>query len=107
MAKELTKKSPLGPIANLLYYRPLESPKRYPLELTKSLHVCLWDTEGRYKWTIAYWQKDKEGYDLQFVGDRPLDKRVNWSHFRKIIVQGQKIADDRFAKEESDENQSE
>ena len=26
-----------------------------------------------YCWTVAYWNKGKEGYDLQFVGGRPFD----------------------------------
>ena len=85
-----------GPVANLKYYKPLENPTRYPLELTEDLHICLWDEAGKSKVTIAYFVEDKEGYDLKFVGDRPLDKRVKWKHFKKLIKQGQKMADKKF-----------
>ena len=78
------------------YYKPLESPTRYPLELTGDLHICLWSECGEFKWTIAYWVKDKEDYSLCFVGDRPLNQRVDWAAFRDIVVIGQAEADRRF-----------
>lgn len=87
------------PIANLEYYKPQEKPRRYPLELTDNLHICLWSKEGKYKCTIAYWIRDKEGYELKFVGDRPLDSRVDWTKFKMIIKQGQKLADAKFKAE--------
>ena len=88
-----------APTKNARYYKPLETPRMYPLELNNDLHICLWDEKGEYKWTIAYWVRDKEGYDLHFVGDRPLDRRVDWRNLEVVIRQGQKIADDRFATE--------
>lgn len=93
--KQRERKKP----AKLEHYKPLESPPKYPLELCENLHICLWEPEGTYKWTIAYFHKDREGYDLKFCGDRPLDPRVNWEHFRELIVLGQKIADERFEAE--------
>jgi len=84
----------------LEHYNPLEIPTRYPLELTDNLHICLWSPDGTHKWTIALWSRDKEGYDLHFIGPRPLDERVRWKHFRKLIKQGQKIADKRFEDEQ-------
>ena len=84
------------PIANHRYYKPLEQPRRYPLELNESLHICLWSEDGKFKWTIAYFYRGKEGYDLQFVGDRPLDSRVNWDHFRELVILGQRLADEAF-----------
>ena len=90
-----------GPIKNKRYYKPIEKPRMYPLELTKELHICLWDESGKYKWTIAYWIKDREGYDLHFVGDRPMDSRVDWKNLEIIIRQGQIIADKRFEEEEA------
>lgn len=86
------------PVANRRYYRPLEKPRRYPLELNDNLHICLWSEDGKCKWTVAYFLKGKEGYDLHFVGDRPLDSRVNWEHFRELVILGQRIADERFAR---------
>lgn len=86
---------------SLKYYNPMEDPPRYPLELcdTDCLEICLWSEKGDSKCTIAYFQKYKEGYELKFVHLRPLDKRVNWKHFRKLVKQGQKIADKKFKKE--------
>jgi len=88
------------PVANQRYYRPLERPRRYPLELNDDLHICLWSDDGKYKWTVAYFFASKEGYDLHFVGDRPLDSRVNWDHFRELVILGQRLADDRFREHE-------
>jgi len=82
---------------NCEHYRPLEKPTRYPLELSANLHICLWAEDGTHKWTIAYFLRSKEGYDLHFVGDRPFKSRVNWDHFRECAVQGQRIADEKFA----------
>ena len=84
---------------NTKHYRPLEEPRAYPLELNENLHICLWDEKGEYKWTIALWGKGKEGYSLEFIGDRPLNKRVKWKKLKAIIKQGQKIANKRFSEE--------
>ena len=84
----------------LEHYKPLESPNAYPLELNENLHICLWDEEGKYKWTIALWAKGKEGYALEFVGARPLNERVKWKKLKAIIEQGQAIADKRFDAEQ-------
>ena len=81
------------------HYKPLETPTAYPLEMNENLHICLWDEKGEYKWTIALWGKGKEGYSLEFIGDRPLNKRVKWKKLKAIIKQGQAIADKRFSEE--------
>ena len=92
------EKSPTrtGPAKNNAVYQPQEYPTRYPLELTPDLHICLWDSAGEYRYTIAYFRDDKEGSELHFVGDRPLNERVNWSHFRELVQQGQSLANLRF-----------
>lgn len=77
-----------GPTKNQEYYQPLEFPRRYPLELRDDGHVCLWSDDNTYKWTVAYFERAREGYSLRFVGERPLDARVNWTHFREIVEQG-------------------
>ena len=69
------------------------------LGLTDDLHITLWSTDRKYRLTIAYFAENSEGYYLQFVGDRPLDKRVNWRRFRKLIEMGQKLADATYKKE--------
>lgn len=68
-----------------------------PLELThKDLHICLWDEKGKYKWTVGYFDFDKEGPWFKFVGDRPLDERVNWVNFQKLIKLGYALAWHKF-----------
>jgi hypothetical protein len=81
------------------HYHPIETPHRYPLELNRDLHIYLWSESGKTKWTIAYFIGYKEGYNLHFVGDRPLDSRVNWDHFRELVAQGQKIANEQLIKD--------
>jgi hypothetical protein len=84
---------------NKRYYKPVERPRRYPLELTKDHHICLWSADGKFKWTVAYFEKGAEGFDLRFVGDRPLDSRVDWDHFRELVILGQRLADETWAGE--------
>jgi hypothetical protein len=75
-------------------YRPQEIPRRYPLELTPDLHVCLWFADGSAKYTM--WVDSEEGPEFRFVGDRPLDSRINWEHLRDVIRQGQSMAEVRW-----------
>ena len=78
---------------NCLHYQPLEKPRCYPLELNANdLHICLWESGGKFKWTVAYFLDSKEGPDLKFVGTRPLDRRVNWDKFRQCVEQGYREA---------------
>jgi len=89
---------------HLEFYHPQEQPNRYPLELCDCadthLHICLWSEDGSFKWTVAYFVKEKDGYILRFCGDRPLNPRVDWGHFRELVVQGQQIVDKRFLSED-------
>ena len=57
------------------------------------------DSNGeRYCYSLAYWCKDNEGYELQFVGDRPFkhiepeDIEVVW----KALRVAQKVLDGWF-----------
>lgn len=89
------------------FYKPLESPPRYPLELRFSdtndmLEVLLWAENDRHCWVIAWWRWHKEGPELHFVGDRPLDARVKWKHFGKIVKHGQKIAEELWKKRQTE-----
>lgn len=45
-------------------------------------------------YTLAYWIKGNEGYDLKFVGKRPFD--VDFELFMKLAKQGQQALDDVF-----------
>ena len=42
--------------------------------------------------TVAYWNLDKEDYNLQFVGNRPFD--ADTGIFMKLAKHGQQILDD-------------
>ena len=47
-----------------------------------------------YCWTVAYWNKGEDGYDLLFVGSRPFN--VDSELFMKLAKQGQEILDNEF-----------
>lgn len=53
--------------------------------------------EKKYCWTVAYWSKNKDGYDLKFLGKRPFD--VDSGVFMKLAKQGQEMLDDAFNSE--------
>lgn len=40
-------------------------------EFDNRLHICYKDESGN-KFSLAYFEKTKEGYDLRFVGGRPF-----------------------------------
>ena len=68
-----------------------------PLELThKDLHICLWSECECYKWTIGYFEFDKEGPRFKFVGERPMDVRVDWVAFKELIKLGYALAWHKF-----------
>ncbi len=50
--------------------------------------ICQWGDKNGHKWTIAYFQPHSEGYDLKFVGERPLVKGVRWLEFKKLVRLG-------------------
>ena len=65
----------------------------YPLEL-KDGHINLWEEDGKTKYTIALFGDDGEDdgdVELHFVYDRPLNKRINWEHFKELIKIGYKV----------------
>ena len=63
----------------------------YPLELNKN-HIHLWEKTGKTKYSIAMFKYSKGGecWDLEFVGKRPLDKRVNSEKFFELVRLGYK-----------------
>ena len=90
-----------GPVRNREYYKPLETPVQFPLELrmcrlNERLEILLWNSSHEHCWSIAAWHRKSEGFELHFIGDRPLDKRVKWKAFKKCVKQGQDIADEMF-----------
>jgi len=54
----------------------------------KTLEIVRWE-DGQC-WTLLSFQPDKStgAYQVQFVGDRPLDDGVNWHHLRHLIKAG-------------------
>lgn len=58
-----------------------------------TVDIKQWSTEpssdGRpYCWSIAYFVRHKEGWDLQFVGNRPFADTVDWTIFGKLAREG-------------------
>ncbi len=64
-------------------------------EHTKAEIVKWEDNERKHCYTLAYWTKDSEGYDLQFVSNRPFD--VDFQLFMELAKQGQLILDSYFS----------
>jgi hypothetical protein len=52
------------------------------------------DNKERHCFTVAYWEKSKDGYNLKFVGNRPFE--IDTILFMDIAKQGQRILDDIF-----------
>ena len=50
--------------------------------------VKLTDNDSCY--TIAYWLKTNEGFDLKFVSNRPFQKNIKKKIFWKLAKPGQK-----------------
>lgn len=50
--------------------------------------------KNKYCFTVAYWEKSKEGYNLLFVGGRPFDE--DSMLFMKLAKQGQQMLDAAF-----------
>ena len=59
--------------------------------------ITVWNpssnSEHEYCYTLARWEKSKEGYDLKFVGSRPFKDEVDSNLFWELAKYGQKIAD--------------
>lgn len=52
------------------------------------------DRDQEYCYTLARWEKTREGYDLQFIGSRPFkDEDIDSNLFWKLAKYGQKIVD--------------
>jgi len=68
----------------------------YPLEL-KDTHIHLWEKGGSSKYTIALFKylKSDECWELHFIGERPLDSRVNKEKFFELVQLGYKSLEGR------------
>ena len=41
-------------------------------------------------YTLAYWKKDSEGFNLKFIGERPFDTNIDKDEFWSLAEMGQK-----------------
>lgn len=48
------------------------------------------------QYTILWWIKDKEGYDIHFLGSRPFSEDINGDILWKLMEYGQTVLDARF-----------
>jgi len=62
--------------------------------LVKYLEVVSYE-QGDYCFTIAVWDKDKEGYNLRYIGTRPFEVN-NQEQLQKLFRYGQAILDAEF-----------
>jgi len=52
-------------------------------------------------YTLMYWEKDKEGCCIRFVGNRPFEvEDVEWDKMWSLAREGQKFLDKKFSDEE-------
>jgi hypothetical protein len=69
----------------------------------RDAEIVCWETNGdgqEYCYTLLWYQKDSEGYYIQFVGRRPLDHKFDnalWG----VMEYGQDVLDAEFKLEES------
>lgn len=57
--------------------------------------IIKWQGETCY--TVAFWKKGREGYDLHFVGNRPFD--ISPEIFFKLARFGQETLNENFSDE--------
>ena len=55
-----------------------------------TIKIVKWDDEGGY--TLAYWKKQNDSFDLQFLGGRPFV--VDPETFFRIAKEAQKFLDE-------------
>jgi len=75
-------------------FKPLQD--YYPLEL-KGTHIHLWEKDGSSKYTIAMFDylENDECWELRFIGERPLDNRVDKEKFFELVQLGYKSLEGR------------
>ena len=76
---------------------------RWLLESSRNAEIIRWQDSkdfGKTCYTLAWWIKDKEGYNIQFLGDRPLSYEVDQDYFWELVKYGQKICEAKFQVED-------
>lgn len=51
-------------------------------------------------YTLVFYERDNEGYNIHFIGPRPFDESVDRNDFWKLLKFGQKICDACFRVEQ-------
>jgi len=54
------------------------------------------DNKRDYCIVIASWNKDDEGYELRFVGSRPMEFYDYWDNFGKLVKMGYEYLNEAF-----------
>ena len=62
--------------------------------------LSVYRTNGEGVMAIAGWKRDKEGYELKFVGSRPFSSEVSASDFWFLAKIGQELLDKHFQETE-------
>lgn len=55
---------------------------------------------GQSKYTLLFYEKNSEGYYVQFIGDRPFDDAVDANALWKLMQYGQAVLNARFKLED-------
>lgn len=69
------------------------------------IELVKWETDTRgkpYCFTLAYWHRDDEGWELRFVGNRPLKyiAEIDVSPIWKQLYLAQEMLQDAFTRNE-------
>lgn len=72
---------------------------RHLSEARRDAEIVAWRNDGKggeYCYTLLFWRKDKEGYFIEFVGGRPLNKNIDKDVLFKLMRYGQAVLDAAF-----------
>lgn len=63
--------------------------------------VCWFDYESKKAcYTVARWNRNSEGYNIEFIGDRPFDDKIDANDVWELMKYGQKVLNATFRLEE-------
>ena len=57
-------------------------------------------SKGKYNYTLAYWERDSEGFFMKFIGGRPFSMDVDHALFWTLCKQWQEHLDKHYDAEE-------
>lgn len=63
--------------------------------------VCLFEYGGKKGcYTVVRWNRGSEGYNIEFIGDRPFDDKIDARDVWELMKYGQKVLNASFDLEE-------